>query len=218
MNKIKDFTLKEREEYSNLYTKVVNAIYEQKELLDAEEVNKRQYVSKINSIKQYLDKIDEVDYKADKKDIFDIFRSDQVYKDELLAFKQKIKHDIKFIKKCSLCKCLTCKTVCNFNGCKSCSQSEIVKECNKTDKCIYHGLPKITLFHNQSNRDITFNIQGRLVYNDSEYLLLKNIENENDLQLYRYVVGSTGIKHYETLTSEEIDEIWDIFVELGIGR
>ena len=44
------------------------------------------------------------------------------------------------------------------------------------------------------------------------------MENEDDLQLYRYVVESTGIEHYESLTSEEIDEIWDIFVEMGIGR
>lgn len=218
MNKIKDFTSNEREEYSSLYSKVVNAIYEQRELLDMKELNKRGYISKIDSIKQYLDKIDEADYKADKKGFLDIFRSDETYKEELLDFKQEIRHDIRFIKKCSTCKCLHCKMPCSFDGCRNCNLSEIVKACDKSKKCIYHGMSDITLFHHQFNRNITFKILGRLVYNNSEYLLLRNVENEDDLQLYRYVVESTGIEHYESLTSEEIDEIWDIFVEMGIGR
>lgn len=218
MNKIKDFTDKERSEYKTLYSTVADAIYEQREILDEEEVNKRAYVSKIDAIKKYLDKIDEIDYKADKKGFLDIFRSDEYYKNQLLSFKQGIKHEIRFIKKCVTCKCISCKRKCNFEACKNCNLSEIVKACDKSEKCIYHGLPKISLFHHEFNKDINFKILGRLVYKNSEYLLLRNVDNEEDLQLYRYVVESTGVKHYETLTSQEIDEIWDIFVDLGVGR
>ena len=96
MNKIKNFTNKERLEYQTLYSTVADAIYEQREILDEEEVNKRAYVSKIDAIKKYLDKIDEADYKADKKGFLDIFKSDEVYKNQLLAFKEEIKHEIRF--------------------------------------------------------------------------------------------------------------------------
>lgn len=218
MNKIKDFTSKEREEFSDLYTEVINSIYECREILGADEVNKRAYVSKIESIHEYLKRIDDADYKADKKGFLDIFKSDESYKKELLDFKKTIQHDIRFTKKCVQCKCLNCKTPCSFDGCKNCNLTEIVISCNKEDKVIYDGMPNVKIFHHDFNRELELKVLGRLLYKDAEYLLLRNIEDENDLQLYRYVVETNGCENFESLSSEEIDEIWDIFLEMGVGR
>lgn len=218
MNKIKEFTTKERQEYSDLYTEVINSIYECKEVLGDDEVNKRAYVNKIESIKEYLDKIDDADYKADKKGFLDIFKSDEYYKKELLEFKKNIQHEIRFTKKCVECKCMKCLTPCKVDGCKNCNLTEIVSSCNKDDKVIYDGLKNVKLFHHDLNKDIELKVLGRLVYNNSEYLLLRNIDDENDLQLYRYVVETNGTENYESLSDEEIDEVWNIFLDMGVGR
>lgn len=225
MNKIKDFLEAEKEEYGKLYYEMVDNIYELKDLFGDEITKKRAYVSKVESIKKYLDVIDDANYKAQKDDnkgfvykFLDVFKSDEKYKIEVLEFKKSIQGDIRFVKTCAQCKCFSCKSECAFESCKNCGLSEIVKACDKCDKCIYHGKKNIDLYHHDFEKDINFMVLGRLVYKGSEYLLLRNTADEDDLQLYRYVVQTNGLEDYESLTDSEIDEIWDIFVDMGVGR
>ena len=225
MGNLKEFLKSEKTELQELYYALVNSTYELKDILTEEELNAKGYVGKADSIKKYLEKIDDINYRCNKtntkKGFFDKFKNnnnDDMLKKELLQFKKSIQHDIRFAKKCVECQCFNCSKTCSFESCKNCALSEIVKSCNKEDKCIYHGMKNMVLYHEETDCDIDFKVLGRLVYDDSEYLLLMNSINEDDLQLYRYSVETNGTEHFDSLSQEEIDEIWDIFLNMGIGR
>lgn len=89
MNKIIEFTTKEKEKYSKQYTDILFNIDNLKDLLEEDKLKLRKFYSSSKILKEYLDLIDEANIKADGKGLFEYFKDDSKYKEELEKFKQK---------------------------------------------------------------------------------------------------------------------------------
>lgn len=218
MNKIKDWTDSERERHVPYHVKITNAIAENISFLSEEEKKNRRYYKAINGLSTYLEALDTADYKADGKGIFDCFKSDMKYQEEAERVKRDNWNDIKQCIKCSRCKCLDCTLDCPFKSCFNCNHTEHVFNCDKDKYCIIKGMPDVELIcHDFGDRLVRFEVLGRLINKEdnNQYVLIAEIGNPSNSQLYRYVKYMNGSEDFCQMDSEEhLDKIYDIFVSL----
>lgn len=209
MNKIKDFTDAERLEYKKLYGDIITHINTISEYLSFDDFKNRKFVNASESIRKYIEVLDEADRKADGSGLFEIFKSDEKYKDEALNFKRSISKDIRTVKKCIQCSCSKCILKCNQNGCANCKQTEIVKNCDTQNYSLFHGMNNIELIHHQSNQDvkINFRVCGRLIENETEreFIFLQDTTDDDNIHMYQYFKNRNG--EIEYLPIEDYDEL-----------
>ncbi|APU87198.1 hypothetical protein [Clostridium botulinum] len=90
MNKIIEFTTKEKEKYSKQYTDILFNIDNLKDLLEEDKLKLRKFYPSSKILKEYLDLIDEANLKADGKGLFEYFKDDSKYKEELKNLNKSI--------------------------------------------------------------------------------------------------------------------------------
>ncbi len=217
MNKIQGFTDAERAKYGKLYADFIMHGEEIAALHGDKVADQRFYRRKAPVLKTYLDALDEADYKANGQGVMEMFKSDNQYKEEALAVKRKAEHDIEKLVKCSTCACAKCLQVCPFNACSYCQFTAKITACDKERYCITTGHKPVSLYSNDEEREVYFEVQGMLTDNFSNkrytYLVeTANRDNQHILEYNKYVNGEV---EYLPIDEELLDKVYNVFVELG---
>lgn len=214
MNKIKDFTDAERAIYSQAYIDLIMNIEELETFLSENEPNKRFFKRKVHLIKEYLDQLDEADRLAEGKGILDFLKSDEKYKDDVLKFKASRIDDLNKLMLCHTCKCATCVSECKFKSCHYCSYHSKVVGCDKERYYVTKGLAPITLYSNDEERDVHFDVVGLLKddFSNKDYIYLVERNNKDNQHILEYCKYTNGTIDYLPIDEELLDKIYDVFV------
>ncbi|XZN14489.1 hypothetical protein ACSW9O_15595 (plasmid) [Clostridium perfringens] len=219
MNKIKDITNKELEEWLEVKGKIEMASCESDILLDKKELDKRLYLKNMSVLNSYIDKIKEINFKADKKGIIDIFRSDQKYLDELLEYKSRVQDNLDRIKCCSSCKCISCTIECPFNACIECFPGIKVAICDKENFNITTGYKNIDLDLNDET--IHYEVLGMLtdLRQNKKYIYLSEIGNLDNQQILEYEQNIKGEERFDGIEDKSVlEQVYSIFVKNNIFK
>lgn len=219
MNKIKDFTDNELSKYEELYTHIVLKHSKRSHLITKEEEKKRVYMDYLPVLEKYIDEIKETIKKAEGKGFLDIFKDDEIHKQDLLKYKEKIKPKLDKLELCKSCKCLGCTKECLFNACRNCKKEEFIKACDKEESCIKVGLAPIRLdFHDLGETNVLCNVIGLLDDLKTNRLYIYVCDsNDSDRQwIFGYNKNTAGIVTYDALTQEELDDIFDVFSTMNV--
>ncbi|RHW65514.1 DUF1292 domain-containing protein [Clostridium botulinum] len=214
MNKIMEFTTKEKEKYSKQYTDILFNIDNLKDLLEEDKLKLRKFYPSSKILKEYLDLIDEANLKADGKGLFEYFKDDSKYKEELEKFKQKhIKNFIQ-IEECLKCSCFNCVKDCKLNSCLGCKEGSCISNCD-------HDTFNITIFKDRiikltndaTGEDTNFEILAiiQLLENNKKYILLENVLDSEDKYILYYFTTIHGEEFEQIEDGGEVDKIAEIF-------
>lgn len=131
------------------------------------------------------------------------------------------KYEIKKGLKCSKCQCRNCILKCNFNSCLDCDDS-FIKYCDKSRFCILvpNEYKKVNLFNNNRYKNETYSILCYIKDLKNQdgyiYIYMRNIENNEDEQIIKYIKFLNGTEDYKTISQEEIDIIYDMCLDNNI--
>lgn len=214
MNKIKDFTDSERAEYSKVYVDLIMNIEEINTFLSSADSNQRFFTRKVHLIKDYLDQLDEADHLAEAGGILDFLKSDDKYKEDVLKFKAGIANELNKLKLCHTCQCATCVNECKFKSCHYCNYTNKVTGCDKERYYVTTGHEPITLYSNDEERDVHFEVVGLLKDDSSNkhYIYLVERNNKNNQHILEYCKYVNGNTDYLPIDEELLDKIYDVFV------
>ncbi|MGL6173169.1 MAG: hypothetical protein ACRC1P_00960 [Cellulosilyticaceae bacterium] len=214
MNKIKDFTDAERNQYSKIYVDLIMNIEEITPFLSSDESNKRFFVRKVHHLKEYLDKLDDADHLANGTGIFDFLKSDEKHKDDVLKFKSTIADELNKLTLCNTCKCASCVSDCKFKSCHYCGYTNKVANCDQQRYYVTAGHPSVTLYSNDEERDVQFDVVGLLTddFANKHYIYLVERNNKNNQHILEYCKYVNGSIDYLPIDEELLDKIYDLFV------
>lgn len=210
MNKISDFTKSEKDYYGKLYSDIIEAIDNTKDFIGEDAVRNRKFFSKQSIIKSYIELIDEVNKNADKKDILDIFRSDEKYKEELKDYKLKYIDSFSQCESCRKCKCFTCVAECKFNGCLSCKEHSSLIECDHKEYNVRAFDDFIIDLKNDKTGVINKYKVLCVVQNyirEQQYIAIENVYDKNEKYILYYYPGISEDTYGEISDAEEFDWI-----------
>lgn len=215
----------EKNKYNKIYTDLVFASDDLRQMLDSEEISKRSFLIKLDILKDYMNFLDKIEKesKGNKGFFKKIFSSSKNINDEINNYlTQDIKMSIEKLDKCSQCKCRNCVSICPMNHCFNCRDKEYVNECNKKDSLLTNSKDRVTLY--QGDEEFIFNVAGYLVekdnngnYNRYVYLIdSKDPDNQHILKYSKF----KGEEYYDSVivddTQDELIRINDKFIEMGL--
>ena len=197
----------EKNKYNKVYTDLVFASDDLKQMLDEDELNKRSFITKVETLKDYMSFLDKLerDSKA-KKGLFA----------KLLII------NLGKLDKCSLCKCRNCVSKCPMDQCFNCREKEYVLDCNKTDSLLTSCNDTVTLYN--GNKEIIFNVKAYLIEKDkdgnySRYVYLIDSEDYDNQHILKYSKFK-GEERYDSVikydTQYELIRINNKFIEMGL--
>ncbi|MFD3156224.1 DUF1292 domain-containing protein [Haloimpatiens sp. FM7330] len=218
MNKIAEYTEREKKVYGKLYSDIVYAVDNISDFVEKDKLKTRKYVSKLPIVKEYIELIDTANREADKKGILDVFRSDEKYKRLLEDYKKRNKNDFKQLMDCSKCMCLNCSAECGFDSCIGCVQDSRVKYCDheKVNFTVYDNFT-LNLTNNNTGEDSTYKVLG-IVHNlelDKRYIIIENINDEDDKYILYYYPGISEDQYGEIENKEELDYVISLYNAYG---
>lgn len=215
----------EKNKYNKIYTDLVFASDDLRQMLDDKEINKRSFIKKVDTLKDYMNFLDSIEKesKEDKGLFKKLFKAQKNSSDEINKYlTPNKKMDIEKLDKCSQCKCRNCVTECPMNHCFNCRDKEYVSECSKEDILLTDSKDTVTLY--QGDEEFIFNVAGYLVEKDNEgnyhrYVYLidsKDYDNQHILKYFKF----KGEEYYESVivddTQDELIRINDKFIEMGL--
>lgn len=122
---------------------------------------------------------------------------------------------------CSKCACISCDFPCKnkFNSCYYCVGSDYVSKCDKNNCCVISREKSEKLFIREFNRDCDFNTKAVIKYINkngdvNEYLYLIDKDDEANEQLQGYKIDIKGNEEFISLSEEELDLIYDKYIEV----
>lgn len=215
MNKIKDFTDAELEYYGQIYAKLILNQTDSEILLDKEELEKRYFYKNTYVLSEYVEKIKDANYKADGSGFLELFRDDEKYKQELLAYKMKHKETIDKLTQCASCKCSTCLQICKYEICKNCLSNMRTAACEQDKYYIKTSENIVTLYSEDEQREVHFRVKGILYDSNTneDYIYLIETTDPDNQHILQYVKNINGIVDYVSISEEELDRIYELFVE-----
>lgn len=215
----------EKNKYNKMYTDLVFASDDLRQMLDDDEINKRSFLKKVDTLKDYINFLDQIekDSKENKGFFKKLFKSPKNINDEINNYlTQDRRMNIEKLDKCSNCKCRNCVSICPMNHCFNCRDKEYVNECNKKDTLFTNSNDTVTLY--QGDEEFIFNVAGYLVekdnngnYNRYVYLIdSKDPDNQHILKYSKF----KGEEYYDSVivddTQDELIRINDKFIEMGL--
>ena len=215
----------EKNKYNKMYTDLVFASDDLRQMLDYDEINKRSFLKKVDTLKDYINFLDQIekDSKENKGFFKKLFKSPKNINDEINNYlTQDRRMNIEKLDKCSNCKCRNCVSICPMNHCFNCRDKEYVNECNKKDTLFTNSNDTVTLY--QGDEEFIFNVAGYLVekdnngnYNRYVYLIdSKDPDNQHILKYSKF----KGEEYYDSVivddTQDELIRINDKFIEMGL--
>ena len=215
----------EKNKYNKMYTDLVFASDDLRQMLDDDEINKRSFLKKVDTLKDYMNFLDQIekDSKENKGFFKKLFKSPKNINDEINNYlTQDRRMNIEKLDRCSNCKCRNCVSICPMNHCFNCRDKEYVNECNKKDTLFTNSNDTVTLY--QGDEEFIFNVAGYLVekdnngnYNRYVYLIdSKDTDNQHILKYSKF----KGEEYYDSVivddTQDELIRINDKFIEMGL--
>ena len=199
---MEDTIVNEKNKYNKAYTELMFCVDDLRKMLDTEELEKRSFISKVDTLKDYIEFLDNLE-KESKKDKG--------------LFKKLFKID-----KCSKCACRNCVSICNMNHCFNCREKEYIVKCDKDTTLLTKTTDTVELY--QGDEKFVFNVAGYLVEKDdngnfSRYVYLidsKDYDNQHILKYSKF----KGEESYDSVitdgTQDELIRINDKFIEMGL--
>ena len=215
----------EKNKYNKIYTDLVFACDDLKHILDTEELKKRTFLYKVESLKDYMNYLDKLDRETkEKKNIFSkLFNKDYNIESKINNYLTVDKRkDIEKLNKCEKCKCKNCISKCTMTQCYNCREGESVVNCNKENLLLTNCDEKVTLYN--GDKEIIFNVKGYLIEKDCNgnfirYIYLidsKDYDNQHILKYSKF----KGEERYDSVitdnTQDELVRINNKFIEMGL--
>lgn len=211
--------------YNKLYTDLVFACDDLKQMLSEEELNKRSFLLRVDTLKEYicfLEKLDR-DSKVQKSIFSKIFNKNEDIDSKINKYlTTETNTNLEKLEKCILCKCKNCVNQCPMNQCYNCREKEYVNGCNKSDTTLTISNESTTLYN--GNEEIVFNVKAYLIEKDIQgrfrrYVYLVDSKNYDNQHLLRYT-KLKGQEAYESvITNNNQDELIRLnnkFIEMGL--
>ncbi len=217
--------LEEKNKYNKAYTELMFCVDDLRKILDSEELNKRSFINKVDTLKDYIEFLDnlEKESKKDKglfKKLFKVENDPNQKIDKYLTLDKR--RDLDKVDKCGKCACRNCASICNMKHCFNCREKEYVIKCDKDTSLLTNTTDTVELY--QGDEKFIFNVVGYLVEKDSEgnftrYVYLidsKDYDNQHILKYSKF----KGKEYYDSVitddTQDELVRINDKFIEMGL--
>ena len=217
--------LEEKNKYNKTYTELMFCVDDLRKMLNTEELNKRSFINKVDTLKDYIEFLDnlEKESKKDKglfKKLFKVENNPSQKINKYLTLDKR--RDLEKVDKCSKCACRNCVSVCNMKHCFNCREKEYVIKCDKDTVLLTNTTDTVELY--QGDQKFIFNVVGYLVEKDkygnfSRYVYLidsKNYDNQHILKYSKF----KGEEYYDSVitddTQDELVRINDKFIEMGL--
>ena len=218
---------KERELYKKLYTDLIFAYDDLRNMLHEEELEKRSFINKIETLKDYMEFLDKLEKENSKDKGFfkKLFNNDdkeiEFQINKYLSPDKRLK--LKKLEKCNMCKCKNCVSNCNMNQCYNCLEEEYVHECDKENTLMTYSTDTVTLY--VEDEEYIFNIAAYLIQKSEEGDLIRYIylidkcdyDNQQLLRYYKF----KGEEYFDSVIGEDdsqdlLEEINNKFIEMGL--
>lgn len=218
--------LDEKKKYEKIYTDLMFATNDLKQILDEEEIRKRVFIKKVDELSNYMAFLEDLEMKNknEGKNIFlRIFKNQNQIDEKIKSYLTKDKKDsIKKLEKCKKCKCINCIEKCKFKRCVNCKELEYTYECDK-EKFVFTKSSDIVTLYSRDEK-FEFEVKGYLIeLNDNllrRYVYLVDIKNNDNQQLLEYLKFK-GEENYESViigdNTENLDRLYDKFIEMGLN-
>ncbi|WP_297635615.1 hypothetical protein [uncultured Clostridium sp.] len=201
-----------------LQSSLQEKIYKQEDLLGVDELSKRIYFNRSNSLNVYANELSDIKLtiKQKKSGFLGMFKGASEEKSRFTEAEQKYGNDVKRLKLCNDCLCSSCMFECPLKGCILCTPKKKVIACNKKDVVIFDKEGTITLFDNDRGCDSTFNVKGLIYVKqlDNTYLYLTDVNDIENEQLIGYKEDVRGLEKFMPLSQKEIDYVYNLYLQL----
>lgn len=214
----------EKDKYKKIYSDIMFSYDDLRQMLDENELNKRTFINKVETLKDYMDFLDRLESKSKKdkgffKKLFNKSEDVESKINNYLTIDKK--RDIDKLQKCSKCKCINCVSNCMVNSCLNCREEEYVYGCDKKTDAFTKTKETVTLY--DGNKEIIFNVAGYLIEksdnNIFRYVYLIDSKDYDNQHLLRYSKFK-GEESYDSViiddSQDELIRLNNKFIELGL--
>lgn len=215
----------EKNKYKKIYSDMMFACDDLRQMIDESEIKKRTFVSKVEELKDYMNFLDklEIESKMDKNFLKKLINKEKNIDNKIYEYiTTDKKNNINKLEKCINCKCKNCVSECSMNGCLNCREKEYVYECNKLNGLFTKTSETVTLYN--QDEEFIFNVAGYLVEKDAEgnfnrYVYLidsKDYDNQHILKYSKF----KGEEYYDSVINDdnqgELVRLNEKFIKLGL--
>ena len=220
-----EIILEEKNKYNKAYTELMFCVDDLRKILDNDELNKRSFINKVDTLKDYIEFLDnlEKESKKDKGLFKKLFKGENNSSEKINKYLTVDKRrDLEKFDKCRNCACRNCVSICNMKHCFNCREKEYVVKCDKDTVLLTNTTDTVELY--QGDEKFIFNVKAYLVEKDNEgnfsrYVYLidsKNYDNQHILKYSKF----KGEEYYDSVinddTQDELVRINDKFIEMGL--
>lgn len=218
--------LNEKKKYDKMYTDLVFAANDLKQMLSSEELRKRVFIRKLDDLSGYiafLNDLEKEDKKEDKNIFSKLFKKKNDIEDEIQSYLTRDKREsINKLDKCKMCKCINCVSECNFNRCINCRELEYTYDCDKGKFVFTKSTDTVTLYN--GDEEFKFDVKGYLIeiqdQSLSRYVYLVDSKDKDNQQLLEYFKFK-GEESYDSVIDGEdtsnLDRLYNKFIEMGLN-
>ncbi len=219
--------LSEKKKYDKMYTELVFAANDLKQILSYEEVGKRVFIRKVNDLSDYMNFLNnlEIEDGKESKGLFSkLFKKSIDVETEIQAYLTRDKREsINKLDKCAKCKCINCVNECPFNRCINCRELEYTYECDKEKFVFTKSTDTVSLY--SGDEEFKFDVKGYLIeiHEDkslSRYVYLVDAKDNDNQQLLEYFKFK-GEESYDSVIegddTSNLDRLYNKFIEMGLN-
>ncbi|WP_250675901.1 hypothetical protein LZ906_010490 [Paraclostridium ghonii] len=219
--------LSEKKKYDKMYTDLVFAVNDLKQILTNEELNKRVFIRKVDDLSDYiafLNELEKQDNNGDKAIFAKIFKKKVDIETEIQSYLTRDKRQsINKLDRCKMCKCINCVSECPFNRCINCRELEYTYECDKEKFVFTKSTDIVTLY--SGDEDFKFDVRGYLIEKQedeslSRYVYLVDSKDKDNQQLLEYFKFK-GEESYDSVINGDdtynLDRLYNKFIEMGLN-
>lgn len=219
--------LSEKKKYDKMYTDLVFAVNDLKQILTNEELNKRVFIRKVDDLSDYiafLNELEKQDSNGDKGIFAKIFKKKVDIETEIQSYLTRDKRQsINKLDRCKMCKCINCISDCPFNRCINCRELEYTYECDKEKFVFTKSTDIVTLY--SGDEDFKFDVKGYLIEKQedeslSRYVYLVDSKDKDNQQLLQYFKFK-GEESYDSVINGDdtynLDRLYNKFIEMGLN-
>ncbi len=216
----------EKNKYNHIYTDLIFATDDLKQMLPSNELNKRTFIRKVDTLKDYMNFLEDLENNENIKKGFlsKLFKKPEDINLKINTYLTKDKiNDLEKLDKCKNCKCKNCVSECTMNHCYNCREKEYVAECDKENWLRTSTTDTVTLY--QGEEEFIFNVAGYLIEKDEDgnfyrYVYLidsKDYNNQHILKYYKF----KGEEHFDSViednTKNNLIRLENKFIEMGLS-
>ena len=214
----------EKNKYIDIYSRLMFAYDDLRNMLDEEELEKRTFISKYEDLKEYMQFLDDLEKESkNKKSFFSKIFNKETDSDKIKKYMNKDKRmKLDKLIKCSKCKCINCVNECVLNSCINCREKEYVNQCDKNKSFMTKSTDTVTLYN--GNEEVIFNISGYLVEKNEKnrfdrYVYLIDSKDYDNQHILKYS-KLKGEEYYDSIikdnSQDELIRINNKFIEFGL--